>query len=247
MPRANRIFCRGLVWHITHRCHQRAFLLKFVKDRRRWRHWLYVATRRHGLCVLNYISTSNHVHLLVADQGNQEIAASMQLIAGRVAQEYNERKNRRGAFWEDRYHATAVQTDHHLIRCMSYIDLNMVRAGVASHPGEWETSGYCEIQAPRERKGVIDFRKLCKLTGTASTNRLQRSHRRWTADAQKHNQRNPAWTETAAVGDEEFLLQLKQQLGATGLYRKVGSHHELSCLMEADAPYVSVLTQKQAD
>ncbi|VAW65049.1 Transposase and inactivated derivatives [hydrothermal vent metagenome] len=34
----------------------------------------------------------------------------MQLIAGRTAQEYNQRKNRKGAFWEDRYHATAIDT-----------------------------------------------------------------------------------------------------------------------------------------
>jgi putative transposase len=30
----------------------------------------------------------------------------MQLIAGRTAQEYNRRKHRDGAFWEDRYHTT---------------------------------------------------------------------------------------------------------------------------------------------
>jgi len=53
--------------------------------------------------------TSNHVHLLVKDTGGEAIAQSMQLIAGRTAQEYNQRKNRHGAFWEDRYHATAVQ------------------------------------------------------------------------------------------------------------------------------------------
>jgi putative transposase len=35
----------------------------------------------------------------------------MQLIAGRVGQEYNQRKGRRGAFWEDRYHATAVGSE----------------------------------------------------------------------------------------------------------------------------------------
>ncbi len=28
--------------------------------------------------------------------------------------EYNQRKNRKGAFWEDRYHATAVKTGKHL-------------------------------------------------------------------------------------------------------------------------------------
>ena len=52
----------------------------------------------------------------------------MQLIAGRTAQEYNQRKGKPGAFWEDRYHATAIETDEHLHRCMVYIDLNMVRA-----------------------------------------------------------------------------------------------------------------------
>ncbi len=61
MPRANRSFLRGHVWHVTHRCHKRGFLLKFGKDRRRWRHWLFEARKRHGLCVLNYTVTSNHV------------------------------------------------------------------------------------------------------------------------------------------------------------------------------------------
>jgi len=32
-----------------------------------------------------------------------------QLISGRPAQEYNRRKKRKGSFWQDRYHATAIQ------------------------------------------------------------------------------------------------------------------------------------------
>ena len=84
MPRANRLPIPGQIWHITHRCHRREFLLRFARDRRRWRHWLFQARKRFGLCVLNYIATSNHVHLLVKDQGGKEIANSMQLIAGRT-------------------------------------------------------------------------------------------------------------------------------------------------------------------
>ena len=99
MPRANRYFLPGYVWHITHRCHQRNFLLKFARDRRRYLRWLFEAKKRFGLCVLDYIVTSNHIHLLVKDTGQDVIAASMQLIAGRTAQEYNERKGRHGAFW----------------------------------------------------------------------------------------------------------------------------------------------------
>lgn len=35
MPRANRHFVPGYVRHITHRRHQKTFLLKFAGDRRR--------------------------------------------------------------------------------------------------------------------------------------------------------------------------------------------------------------------
>lgn len=34
MPRANRHFLPDHIWHITLRCHQKAFLLKFAQDRR---------------------------------------------------------------------------------------------------------------------------------------------------------------------------------------------------------------------
>jgi hypothetical protein len=52
-------------------------------------HRVFEAKKRFGLSVLNYMVTSNQIHLLVRDAGQQVIAQSMQLIAGRTAQEYN--------------------------------------------------------------------------------------------------------------------------------------------------------------
>jgi hypothetical protein len=43
MPRANRHFLPGYVWHITHRCHRKSFLLKFGRDRRSYLHWILEA------------------------------------------------------------------------------------------------------------------------------------------------------------------------------------------------------------
>ncbi len=55
MARAQRHYIPGHVWHITHRCHKREFLLKFPRDRRRWIEWLYQAKNRYrDLSVLNY-------------------------------------------------------------------------------------------------------------------------------------------------------------------------------------------------
>mgnify|MGYP002066028916 CR=1 FL=1 len=139
MARAKRHYIPGYVWHITHRCHKREFLLKFPRDRRRWIEWLYRAKKRYsGLSVLDYMVTSNHVYPLAFDNGGRHVIPdSIKLAAGRTGQEYNIRKNSKGAFWEDRYHATAVENGEHLMKCLVYIDLNMVRAGVVSHPSEW--------------------------------------------------------------------------------------------------------------
>ena len=84
MPRANRHYIPGCVWHITHRCHKQEFLLRFATDRRRWLRWLFEARKRYGLSVLNYMVTSNHVHLLVRDGNERDvIPKSMQLICFR--------------------------------------------------------------------------------------------------------------------------------------------------------------------
>jgi len=108
----------------------------------------------------------------------------MQLIAGRTAEEYNQRKGKQGAFWEDRYHATAIETDEHLHRCMVYIDFNMVRAGVVNHPAKWKESGFSEIEKPPKRYATIDLPNLIKLSGFADLGDFQRTHRDWVEQAQ---------------------------------------------------------------
>ncbi len=72
MPRAKRYHLPGHVWHITHRCHKGEFLFKFARDRQCWIRWLFEARKRYGICVLNYMVTSNHIHLLVVDDQTSE-------------------------------------------------------------------------------------------------------------------------------------------------------------------------------
>ena len=89
--------------------------------------WLLEAKKRYNLVTLDYVVTSNHTHLIVHDDSGEVIPKSIQLIAGRTGQEYNQRKKRKGACWEDRYHATAIETGEHLLRCLVYVDLHPVK------------------------------------------------------------------------------------------------------------------------
>jgi len=240
MARAKRHFLPGHVWHITHRCHKKEFLLKLVKDRQRWLYWLFQAKKRYGLQILNYMVTCNHIHLLVVDGGHREtIPKSIQLIAGRTAQEYNQRKNRNGAFWEDRYHATAIQSNAHLISCITYIDLNMVRAAAVKHPKQWIHSGYDEIQTPKQRYGMLAFKSLMRLLQIETYDELRQSHRKWIEEALKKSKlvRESKWTQSIAVGDKSFLEQIKQRLGIRAKGRRIYKSQDEYQLRDPQAVY----------
>jgi len=243
MPRANRYFVTGQLWHITHRCHEKAFLLRFPRDRRRYRYWLFEARRRFGLCVLNFVVTSNHVHVLVQDTTEGVIAQSMQLAAGRTAQEYNQRRGRNGAYWEDRYHATAIEAGEHLHRCLVYIDLNMVRAGMVRHPANWPHGGYVEIQRPRERGWLVDLPRLSALCGFATVGGFQAAHREWVAHALAGSakRREPCWTESVAVGSRAFVETVKETLGDLARHRELEGAGEAWALREPRCAYFADL------
>ena len=246
MLRANRHYIPGCIWHITHRCHKQEFLLKFEKDKKRLRHWLFEAKKRYGLSVLNYIVMSNHIHLLVVDTKEKVIAKSIQLIAGRTGQEFNQRKKRKGAFWEDRYHATAIESGDHLAQCMVYINLNMVRAGVVNHPAEYSLSGFHEIQNPPVRYKIIDYETLANLFNINDEARFRQEHACWVEEGlQKGSTRNGNWSESIALGSEQFIEKIKNSLGVRVMGRSTIGEGESAVLRESKATYNTLFDVKK--
>ncbi|HLO60911.1 MAG TPA: transposase [Bacteroidales bacterium] len=247
MPRANRYYLQGNIWHITHRCHKKDFLLWHRRDRATWLHWLFEAKKRFDISVLNYNVTRNHVHLLVKDKaGEENISDFMQLLQSRVAQEYNTRKNRKGAFWEDRYHATAIDSDVYLMNCMTYINLNMVRAGVVKDPAEWKESGYSEIEFPRKRYGIIDFKTLLKELCIETVEELQKSQKDRINELLSKQQlnRESKWTESLAVGSEDFVERVKEQLDFRAKSRKIIKTENDYILSDSEIPYRAIFDPK---
>ena len=175
---------------------------------------------RYGLDILNYTVTSNHVHLLVkAGHDLDTIPKSMQLIAGQTAQQYNRRKSRKGAFWEDRYHATAVQDGEHLARCLVYIDMNMVRAGVVRHPSDWKDGGYREIFEPSSGKKIVSIGSLLRKLHLDRPDDLRVTYSKWITEimAAERQTRDERWTESLAVGEQSYIDRVSKDLEEDGL------------------------------
>jgi putative transposase len=88
----------------------------------------------------------------------------------------------------------------------TYIDLNMVRAGVAEHPCEWEFCGYNEIQNPRKRKRIIDFDRLMEWLGFENHADLKDAHFKWVESQLQagSGETESKWTQSIAVGSKSL-------------------------------------------
>ena len=211
MARAHRLHEDGGIFHVTHRCHNRAFLLKFARDRDAYRDKLRETLHQFEVSLLDYCLTSNHVHLLIDAPARSEVSGLMQKVAGEFARAYNHRKGRTNAFWGDNFHATLVEAGQYLWHCLRYIELNMVRCGVVKHPQEWEWVGYHEIMGARQRYRLLDLERLCWRLRSDNLEEVRTVLEVTLKEtlARDEMKREGCWTESLAVGTRVFVERIQ--------------------------------------
>jgi putative transposase len=239
MARANRLRGDGGIFHVTHRCHDREFLLKFARDRNAYRAKLREHLRQYEVSILDYCVTCNHVHLLVDAPERDELSGLMRQVEGEFAKAYNRRKQRSNAFWGDPYHATVVEAGDYMWRCLCYIELNMVRCGVVKHPQDWQWVGYHEIMGARQRYRLLDLERLCWRLGGARLEEVRKNLEAGLAEriARDPMKREPCWTESLAVGSALFVEKFKPADFSRRNTEIVETATEVWSLQESVIPY----------
>ena len=210
-------------YHITHRCQERRFLLRFALDRQNYLRRLRQMAGAYRVSVLDYMVTCNHVHLLLWARRGREVAAAMHFLQGNTARDYNRRKAREGAFWGGRYHPTLIESGRHLSRCLFYIDMNMVRARVVEQPAGWDACGCRELAEDGKRRWpIIDRDRLLDcLEFDGHWEAFTDWHRRTLAGlvSSDWRVREPVWSTAAAIVTRPFLDRLAGGLGGVELER----------------------------
>lgn len=207
MPRSSQYLLDGYTYHLTHRCHGTEFLLSRRADRQLYRQWLREGVARFKVPIYAYCVTRNHTHVVVHATSREAVSNLMHLASGAVAKRFNVRNERLGSMWQHPFQCTVIQDGQHLINCLRYVDLNMVRAGVVGHPRDWPWCSYDELTGRRQRFRILNLDHLLERLGMADHSEFHA----WYRDGVEreltagHRQREAHWTESLAVGDERFV------------------------------------------
>lgn len=143
MPRMPRFFAQGVPLHVVQRGNDRRPIFLEPADYAHFLACLLSAARKHGAAIHGYVLMTNHVHLLMTPTTPASVPKAMQSTFSRYVTYFNARNERTGTLLESRYRAAIVDDEHYLLTCMRYIELNPVRAGMATHPGEYRWSSFC--------------------------------------------------------------------------------------------------------
>lgn len=142
MARLPRYVLPGQPQHVIQRGNNRCPVFHDDNDYRWFHHYLHQASVRAGCHIHAYVFMTNHIHLLLTPDTDTSIAKTMQSVGGRYVRFFNTKYRRTGTLWEGRYRATLIDTENYLFTCSRYIELNPVRAGIVTQPGDYPWSSY---------------------------------------------------------------------------------------------------------
>lgn len=141
MPRPPRIEFPNALYHVTSRGNRQAPIFHDTRDRHSLLDILSDVLPRFDAAMLAYCLMGNHYHFVLQTR-RANLSQLMREINGPYTQAFNARHGCVGHVFQGRYKAIVVDTDAYLADVCRYVELNPVRAGLASNAAEWPWSSY---------------------------------------------------------------------------------------------------------
>jgi REP element-mobilizing transposase RayT len=164
MPRSDRIFVEGGVYHVYNRLGRGESVFLEEDEAAAFTELLRDVSQRDELMVFAWCLMSNHFHLAVRT-GAISLDRPMRSLQQRVTRGVNFRRRVYGPLWQGRYRAKLVKDQRYLDQLLIYIHLNPVTAGIVDDPAEYCWSGHRELLG-KVKKPIVDVDEVLRVFGT---------------------------------------------------------------------------------
>jgi putative transposase len=142
MARMPRIIVPGQALHIIKRGNNRQATFFSDEDYLKYLDTLGQLSEQYGCSIHAYVLMSNHIHMLATPSHKDSMPLMMQGIGRTYVRYVNGKYRRSGTLWEGRYKSALIDSERYLLICSRYIELNPVRAGMVTGPGQYRWSSY---------------------------------------------------------------------------------------------------------
>jgi putative transposase len=214
MARLPRFVLPGHPQHVIQRGNNRCGIFCAEADYRFFLEKLQLAAEKYDCAIHAYVLMTNHVHILVTPYRKEGIGKMMQTLGRYYVQYFNYCYRRTGTLWEGRYKAALIDTEHYLLTCMRYIELNPVRAQMVSHPSEYPWSSY-RYNALGVRDTLITQHVEYQKLGMTEEERCSayRQLFKTRIDEKTLDEIRTAANKAWVLGDNRFKRDMEQKLG----------------------------------
>jgi REP element-mobilizing transposase RayT len=210
MPRRPRCEIENGLYHVTNRGLEQRNIVRDDRDRREWLRLLAQTVRRCRWRLFAHVLLDNHFHLYFRTP-EPNLSAGMHDLESSYATFFNQRHDRRGPLYQDRFHAVIVESDAHSWELTRYLHLNPVRAGVVKDPAAYRWSSYPDYLDPRKAANWLDWPiVLAEFGSTEAAARV--AYRRFVEAGRANGVANPlaAAVDGWILGGPEFVERCRR-------------------------------------
>jgi putative transposase len=140
MPRRARSIVAGYCYHVMNRANDKARIFHDHSDYAAFVGFMAEAQKRFTLGMLATCLMPNHVHFVLMPSQDDQISKWAHWLFTNHAARHHRKYETVGRLWQNRFKASAIQQDGHLLRVMRYVERNASRAGMVSFAEDWPWS-----------------------------------------------------------------------------------------------------------
>lgn len=162
MPRTARIKSDTGIYHIILRSVNQQIIFEEEPDYLKFLYILSDCKEKYGFDIYAYCLMSNHIHLLLHDH-NSRLCSFFQSLESRFARWYNQKYQRFGHLFQERYFSAPVVDERYFFNVLCYIHANPLNNNICRYITEYRWSSaraYWGASDP-----LVDTSYACNLAG----------------------------------------------------------------------------------
>lgn len=142
MPRIARNLIGSSYVHNMVQGIKKEYIFQTIKQKEKYISLMKKYSKKYNVIIIAYCIMDNHAHLLTYSENIEKISLFMKEINTEYAIYYNKNMNRVGYVFRNRFSSKIIYNQEYLLKCIKYIHMNPVKAGITKSEEDYEYSSY---------------------------------------------------------------------------------------------------------